>query len=107
MPAHRPVSATSFCPNCGVVYAGRCFRRYCPTPEQVATVRTSAVRGQSRLGYPGDANPNAKLTADQVRRIRARYVPGVVSQQVLAAQFSVSHSTIQKIVTRRTWRHVK
>jgi hypothetical protein len=66
--------------------------------------------------WPGDAPANArdmflkcrnrgsgqKLTPDDVRDIRARYVPGVNSM-VLAAEFGVGRHAISNIGSGRTW----
>jgi hypothetical protein len=48
----------------------------------------------------------AKLTADQVRAMRSRYVPGTVGYETLAAEFSCGVSTARDICTYRTRRDV-
>jgi hypothetical protein len=53
----------------------------------------------------GEAHPNAKLTADTVRRIRKLQAQGV-SYARLAEMFGVSHDAVRDVVRRRTWRHV-
>jgi hypothetical protein len=59
------------------------------------------------IGAKGEANPGAKLTEDDVRRIRHRYAAGDVSQLALAAEFGVSQYVILSCVKRRTWHHVE
>lgn len=54
----------------------------------------------------GAKNNNSKLTADDVRAIRARYAPGAVTLTSLGREFGVSREQIRKIVTRENWRHV-
>jgi hypothetical protein len=49
---------------------------------------------------------NAKLTDDQVRAIRRRYIPGVVSQTQLAAEYGVARSLIGLIVSGQIWQHL-
>lgn len=44
----------------------------------------------------------AKLTADQVKAMRAAHVPDVVGYETLAKQFGCSVSTARDICTRRT-----
>lgn len=44
----------------------------------------------------------AKLTADQVRQMRAAHVPGKVGYETLAAQFGCGVSTARDICTYRT-----
>lgn len=48
----------------------------------------------------------AKLTAQQVRRIRKLYQAGGVSYVTLGLLFGVSSTTISIVVHRDTWRHV-
>jgi hypothetical protein len=53
----------------------------------------------------GEAHPNAKLTADIVRRIRTLRSQGVGYRR-LAAMFGVSDDAVRDVVRRRTWKHV-
>jgi hypothetical protein len=54
----------------------------------------------------GERNAKAKLTDDQVRRIRSRYAEGDISQRKLAAEYGVHASLIGFIVRRAAWQHV-
>jgi len=54
----------------------------------------------------GTDQADAKLTEDQVRDIRARYVPRKVSLPMLAREYGVGTSTIHRVVKRTHWRHV-
>lgn len=59
----------------------------------------------------GSQNPSSKLTEDDVRQIRLEYRPGTGFHNrgnavELAKQYSVSWSTINNVVKRRSWRHV-
>jgi DNA-binding transcriptional regulator YiaG len=51
----------------------------------------------------GEEHPQAKLTEDQVRAIRA--TTGV-SKRALARRYGVADSTIRKIIDRRKWAHI-
>jgi hypothetical protein len=53
----------------------------------------------------GEAHPNAKLTADTVRQVRALHSQGV-SYRRLAAMVGVSHDAVRDAVRRRTWKHM-
>jgi hypothetical protein len=53
----------------------------------------------------GSRHPNAKLTEDHVRAMRASLAAGV-SRKTLAADFGVSYVTVCAIATRRYWRHI-
>lgn len=54
----------------------------------------------------GEQHTQAKLTADQVPEIRARYAKGDVYQRVLAAEYGVEQTLISAIVRRKIWRHI-
>lgn len=63
-------------------------------------VRKGRARG---ISQPGEKNPDAKLTEQQVRDIRATYAAGSCTLQQLAHRFSVNKSTIWLIVKRKKW----
>jgi hypothetical protein len=52
----------------------------------------------------GERHGSAKLTSEQVDTVRARYRSGLATQRELAAEFGVSHFTINHIVRNRIWR---
>ncbi len=54
----------------------------------------------------GERHAQAKLTADEVLQIRARYAEGNVYQRVLAVEFGVEQTLISAIVRRKIWRHI-
>jgi DNA-binding XRE family transcriptional regulator len=54
----------------------------------------------------GERNGHAKLTENDVRVIRATYVPKMVTQQFLANQYGVSRETIKDVLLRKVWSHV-
>lgn len=64
--------------------------------------RQKAERGRSTRG---ERNVKAKLTAEQVRTIRAQYASGGVRQVDLARRFGVSQATISHVI-RLGWAHV-
>lgn len=54
----------------------------------------------------GERVHTAKLTAQQVRDIRANYALCRVTQRELAERFGVDSSTINRIVRGKRWRHI-
>lgn len=54
----------------------------------------------------GIKHGRAKLTNQDVSRIRQIYTTGKLTQVQLAKQFNVTHYTISDIVNRRTWKHI-
>lgn len=53
----------------------------------------------------GERNPQAKLTADDVRTIRRLAASGA-GQQAIADRFQVSQSAVHLIVAKKTWKHL-
>ena len=70
---------------------------------------THAQNGQDRIEHgtsgKGEADPQAKLTENDVREIRRRRGSGE-TQILLAGEYKVSRSTIGSIVNRINWKHV-
>jgi hypothetical protein len=54
----------------------------------------------------GRANQGKKLTAADVRTIRANYVPVRGALTALAARFGVDRRSIAEVVHGRTWKHI-
>lgn len=63
------------------------------------------MRQQPERVARGESAGGAKLTADQVREIRALAEHGVVQREI-AARFGVSDRAVGKIVHRQTWAHI-
>jgi hypothetical protein len=49
----------------------------------------------------------AKLTEQDVRDIRSKYVPGQYTQTKLSSEYGVACSTITSIINHTTWKHVE
>jgi hypothetical protein len=80
-------------------------------PENIywGTKETNSGADKRRDGTDngGSRNSQARLTEDEVREIRRRYIAGGVTQLELAYAAGVSEPAIWKIVTYRTWKHVQ
>jgi hypothetical protein len=64
---------------------------------------------QSGLKPSGETHGQAKLTWEQVTKIRSRYLPGLNSRQrgngaLLAKEFGVSQTAVLLIVNGKTWK---
>jgi len=57
-------------------------------------------------GNLGSSHGMSKLTEEDVIKIRKEYALGNYSYQDIAGEYEVSWTTIQKIVSRKTWTHV-
>jgi hypothetical protein len=94
----------------------KCDNPPCVNPEHlyVGTNRQNVEDRVNRgLGthLPGESNPSAKLTEEQVAEIRKLYVKGkpgigikIGSTQWLALKFSVGKSTIKRIIRKHSWK---
>ena len=82
-----------------------CDNVSCVNPEhlflgtQKDNLQDMAAKGRSTRG---ERNPQAKLTADDVKTIRA----SGYTQQKLADQYGVSRQAIQLIIQKKRWNHV-
>lgn len=69
--------------------------------------KTNGLRMKGHLPrFEGEAHPQAKLTEDQVRAIRAMYVPRKVTLKMVAAAFNVDFTTVHDIIRRKSWTHI-
>ena len=75
-------------------------------PEYAARGDQNGVRKHPERFWCSDSKPSSKLTADQVREIRARYAAGGVRQRDLAKEYRVSQSTISAIIAGRQWKYL-
>lgn len=64
---------------------------------QAENVADMISKGRSRLGGI------KKLTAEQVRLIRAWYRPNITTAPMLATEFSVTESCIRSVLNNRNW----
>jgi len=58
------------------------------------------------LNRRGENQVCHKLTEEQVKEIRAKYIPWKFTRGMLAIRYGVTPSTIQEILERRTWKHI-
>ena len=82
-----------------------CHNRACVNPDHLSA-ETRAIN-QSHRNLDGTDNRGekcfrAKLTEKQVLQIRA----SDKTQKELAIDFNISYVTINKIILRRTWKHI-
>lgn len=78
-------------------------KRWAHLPSDVEHARVASQTNRARAG---DLHANAKLTSDDVRRIRQRHAEGGVTYRMLATEFGVSKENIGFIIRRVHWRSV-
>lgn len=64
------------------------------------------IVSSKRKLYFGEKSSNAKLTENQVKEIRLKYIPRVYSTTQLANEYNVSQGTIMNIIKKRGWTHI-
>ena len=80
------------------------------TISNVVTGKIYPAPGQQVRGMGlarGIRCPQAKLTEQKVKEIRARYAQGDVTCKALAGEYGVSYTSVYNVVSRKTWRHVE
>lgn len=89
---------------------GPCHNPRCWNGRHLSWRTTAQNHGEDRLRdgtHPrGEGNPKAKLTADDVRAIRAEYARGGVSLRDLGARYGIYFTTVGAIVRRQKWAHI-
>jgi hypothetical protein len=94
----------------GLVVCHKCDIRACVNPEHLFlgtmmdNVRDMMEKGRSRHG---EKNTSAKLTTEQVIRIKATLAEGLLRVSDIAREYGVTHATIGCIARGTSWRHVK
>jgi hypothetical protein len=75
-------------------------------PERLPRGEESWSRLHPELVARGERTNSARLTAEQVIEIRARYSSGGVTLTALGAEYGVTFQQIHKIVRGKDWRHL-
>jgi len=83
----------------GCKLACRCPGSHAQRPRHAFDLEPAAVCAEASWR----ANPEAKLTAEQVRAIRERYVPRLVTMKNLADEHGLTPTTIFYAVHQVTW----
>ncbi len=94
----------------------KCDNRLCVNPDHLflGTKKDNSIdcynKGRSKCNSNlkkiiGIQNGSARITENDVSRIRHLYSEGV-SQTEIAKQFSVARATIWRIINRHIWKHV-
>jgi len=94
----------------GLVVCHKCDVRACVNPEHLFlgtmmdNVKDMMEKGRSALG---EKTRSAKLTTEQVRRIKTMLAEGFLRVSDIAREYGVTHATIACIARGTSWRHVK
>ncbi len=96
----------------GLYVCHACDVRACVNPAHLwlgthgDNMRDMVEKGRT-LAICGEKNGFARLTAEAVRDIRARYLQGGITQQSLADEYGVSLTAVWYAINRLTWKHVE
>lgn len=77
-----------------------------PNLEIVNRQENIAHSVKTGLVLKGEQLPQSKLTSDQVRLIREKYIPHKYGFIKLSKEFGVSDWTIRDILQRKIWAHI-
>lgn len=93
----------------GLMICHSCDNPKCVNPHHLfqGTSRDNKLDCTSKMRHAyGDKSPNAVLTEDAVREIKAAYKAGTLNQREAARKHGVSWGLIGHIVHGRAWTHV-
>lgn len=96
-------------PEKPLVCHGPCHNPSCVNPDHLeAGSSRKNIHDQVRDGTKllGERTNSAKLDADKVREIRAKYATGKIGAKKLGQEYKIDASTILRLVHRKTWKHV-
>ncbi|MGI9141556.1 MAG: HNH endonuclease [Fluviibacter sp.] len=74
--------------------------------KDMARKRRHWLHANKERATKGEKHGRAKLDDQKVLQIQNEYNAGGITQRALAAKYSVSQRTINKVVTRTGWSHV-
>jgi len=84
-----------------------CDNRWCIeiTHLLIGTKKDNTRDGieRGRIKLKGEDNPNARLTEEDVKKIRQMHKTGKYTQAELAEEYDVYPSTISRIISRELW----
>lgn len=88
----------------------KCDNPICVNPNHLflGTPRENSIDKlrKGRANFQATAEGVAKLTREQVLEIRAKYNPPKCDSSHLSAEYGLDASSIRKIISRKTWRHI-
>ncbi len=108
----RPAHVVSFEMAKGTVPRGlkvlhRCDTPSCVNPEHLflgtSTDNSRDMTSKGRQAF-GEKQGNAKLTREDVKSIRRRYLAGGIRQNILASEYGVSRTTIYDVTKGKSWK---
>jgi group I intron endonuclease len=102
----RKPKAKGFGEKVSAVHLGR--KRSPETCERIGNSKRGTIlsddhKAKLSEALKGDKTPCAKLTWEQVREIRSRYIPRTITLKQLAAEYGISFSNIHRIVKNQIW----
>jgi predicted transcriptional regulator len=76
------------------------------TQQENITDMCNKGRYYSGEGIKGEKNKLSKLTEKHVLEIRNKYANTTTSYSKLAKEYGISHTTIMRIINRKSWQHI-
>jgi hypothetical protein len=72
--------------------------------KKIRREKMLATNGFIRPDFKGEHNPKAKLTAQQVLEIRAKWSAGGITRDALSRAYGVYPTTISRILLNKGWK---
>lgn len=92
-----------------MVVCHKCDHPWCINPDHLFLgTQKDNMRDKVEKGHQpkGETHPNAILTEEMVKSIRADYATGEFTQDFLGKRYGVNDNTIWNIVNGKTWKHL-
>jgi hypothetical protein len=97
---HREIYVLHKCDNPKCVNPSHLF-----LGSQSDNMRDMTAKGRG-IQMNGERHHKTTLTEAQVQEIRGRWLSGGITQLKLANEYRVSKATLNKIILRKTWKHI-
>ena len=88
-----------------------CDNPICCNPDHIFdgsrsdNMQDMVTKGRHRTNR-GEAHYATKITDVEASKIRKEYKEGIHSIEAIAAKFASSFSVVQRIIARKTWKHI-
>lgn len=96
----------------GLMVTHACDNKVCCNPAHLAAKTTAENVKEAHERLPvlvarGEEQPNAKLTREDVLKIRELYQPGRVASLRIAKLLNLPHHAVRSVLVGKSWKHVQ
>ena len=108
---HHPLTIDLLDGHREICVCHRCDNPKCVNPAHLFlgshadNVKDKEAKGRGNQAK-GEKQGASKITEAQVREIRNKYANGGITQQQLALEYGITHTTVHSLIRRKTWFHI-